>query len=242
MLFGIQIIHFEHFTVPHFVRSSMNYSFDSITPKDTTLPIEQHVIFYDCVKVLELDEDRYELPYCYNYVQKLILNNVVFNHENVLDLSKVKSFVVKTSEWPFEKLVKLIKKSMPSVNYLSLHCTYTKMNYQNISLEQIRTLCLPQYGESYSNGRFNWSRVFPLIERLIATINSKSQIEFLIHQFKNINSGFFTLDTCYFDKKIKITRQWLEKQLQHSDFICQIEDRYAFLLSLWIGENNQVKH
>jgi hypothetical protein len=114
------------------------------------------------------------------------------------------------------KIIQFIKESMPSINSLSLNCTYSKNNYQTITLEQIRILCLPQYGKSESKDQFNWFRLFPLIKRLIAPINSKSPIQFLIYQFKNIISGFFPIDTYYMNKQIKITSQWLEKHLYRS--------------------------
>jgi hypothetical protein len=81
------------FTVPRFAPSSMHHSREPISPDCTTVPIKQHSMFYDCVNALILDSDRYELPYRYNYVKKLILDDV-FIHENVLDLSKVQSFIV----------------------------------------------------------------------------------------------------------------------------------------------------
>ncbi len=127
------------FTVPYFAPSLMNHSSDPIPSDCTTLPIEQHFLLYDCVTELRLDEDRYTLPYRYNYVNKLILNDI-FIHENVLDLSKVQSFIVNTSEWSFDKIITLIKEAMLSVNYLSLNCTYPKMSHQSISLE---TPCFP---------------------------------------------------------------------------------------------------
>jgi hypothetical protein len=238
------------FTVPYFAPSSIHHSSDPISPDCTTLPIEQHFIFYDCVTQLifdsDSDSDQCKLPYRYNYVKKLFLDSV-FIDENVLDLSKVQSFIVNTSEWSFENIVTLIKEEMPSVNYLSLNCTYPYMNYQNISLEQIRTLCLPQYGKFEGNDQFDWSRLFPSVERLIVWINSKSQIQFLIYQFKNMISGFFSLDPYYRDERIQIRRQWLEKHLHRSrgknikNFIYQINNQFLFLLSLWIGENDQVR-
>ncbi len=60
-------------------------------------------------------------------------------------------------------------------------------------------------------------------------------------------SGFFPIDPYYMDEKIKITRQWLEKHLHRSrgknikNFICQINNQFLFSLSLWIGENDQVR-
>jgi hypothetical protein len=104
------------------------------------------------------------------------------------------------------------------------------MNHQSISLEQIRILCLPQYGKFEGKDQFNWSRLFASIERLIVSINSKNQIQFLIYQFKNMISGFFPIDPYYMNEKIKITRQWLEKHLHRSrgkninNFICQINN------------------
>jgi hypothetical protein len=194
------------FTVPHFAPTSILHSPNLQTSDCTTLPIEQYFILYDHASELELASDQCKLPYRYNHIKKLILSDV-FNHENVFDLSKVQSFIVNTSEWSFNKIITFIKEAMPSVNYLSLNCKYPRMNYQSISLKQIRILCLPQYGKSEGRDRFNWSRHFPSIERLIVSINSKSQIQFLIYQFKTIISGFFSIDTYYMDKQIQITRQ-----------------------------------
>jgi hypothetical protein len=238
------------YTVPYFAPTSINHSSTSISPDCTTLPIEQHFLFYDCVTELRLDSGRYELPYRYNYVKKLILNSV-FIHENVLDLSKVKLFIINTSEWSLYKIMTLIEEAMPSVNYLGLNCTYPSMPHQhfpNISLKQIRILCLPQYGKFEDDDQFNWSRLFPSIERLIVSINSKSQIKLLIYQFKNMISGFFYIDPHHIhtNKQICITHQWLEKHLDRSrekntkNFIYQINNQFLFSLSLWISENDEV--
>ncbi len=113
-----------------------------------------------------------------------------------------------------------------------------------MNTKQIRILCLPQYGKFEGRDQFNWSRLFPSIERLIVSINSKSQIQFLIYQFKTIISGFFSIDTYYMDKQIQITRQWVEKHLQRArgkyinNFICQINHQVLFSFSLWISEND----
>jgi hypothetical protein len=190
-----------------FFSLNIDQKFTPISPNCTTLPIEQHFVFYDCVTELKFDSDQScKLPYRYNYVKKLILDSF-YIHENILDLSKVQLFIVNTSEWSLYKIVTLIKKSMPSVNYLSLNCTYSSVYYEhfpNISLKQIRILCLPHYGMFKGNVPFNWFRLFPYVERLIASINSKSQIRFLIHQFKNIISGFFFIDSHYPPGKNKL--------------------------------------
>jgi len=149
--------HSSLFTVPHFAPSSNNHSSSPISPDFTTLPIEQHFIFYDCVTQLTFDSDRCKLLYRYNYVKKLFLESLYID-DNVLDLSKVELFVVNTSEWSLYNIVTLIKKAMPSVNYLSLNCKYSNVDYQhfpNISLEQVRGLSLPHYGKLEDNDRFN---------------------------------------------------------------------------------------
>jgi len=238
------------FTVPYFAPSSINNSLAPISPDSTTLPIEHHRVFYDRVTELRFEPGRYKLPYRYNHVKTFILDSP-YIHENVLDLSKVQSFIINTSEWSFYMIVTLIKEAMPSVNYLSLNCTYPSLRYQyfrNIPLEQIRILSLPQYGKFEGNDPFNWSPIFPSVERLIVTINSKNQIPFLIDQFKNMISGFFYIDPAQIDinRQIQITRQWLKKHTYRlkgeniNNFICRINNQYYFSLCLWIGENDEV--
>jgi hypothetical protein len=96
----------------------------------------------------------------------------------------------------------------------------------------------------------NWCRLFPYIERLIGSINSKSQIRFLINQLKNIISGFFVIDFyhIHINKQIQITSQWLNKHIHRfrgknaNNFICQINNQFLFSLCLCRDENDQVSH
>ncbi|CAF3189554.1 unnamed protein product [Rotaria sp. Silwood2] len=140
---------------------------------------------------------------------------------------------------------------MPSVNHLRLNCTQSNVQYKyfpDISLPQIRILSLPQYGRYTGKIIFNWSKLFPCVERLIASINSKKQIPFLIDHFKNMINSFFVVDDSHYDMKqrIKVTRQWLKKHsyrlkgINENNFICQINDQYLFSLCLWIGENDEI--
>ena len=161
--------------------------------------------------------DRYELPYRYNYLKKLILDDV-FIHENVLDLSKVQSFIVTNlllndhSTRLFNSLKNRCLRLILLVSIVHVQRTIIRLLHWN----KFEYYVYLNIGKSESKDQFNWSRLFPLIKRLIAPINSKSQIQFLIYQFKNIISGFFPIDTYYMDKQIKIKRQWLEKHLYRS--------------------------
>ncbi|CAF3682327.1 unnamed protein product [Rotaria sp. Silwood1] len=144
---------------------------------------------------------RKQLPYRYNHVKELILNDP-YMHENIVDLSKVQSLTVNTSDWPLYKIVTLIKRVIPCVNYLCLNCIHPKLQYKtfpNLSLPQIQILSLLQYGQFIGNDTFNWSKLFPCIERLIASINSKRQISSLIDHFKNMISAFFSIDHNHID-------------------------------------------
>ena len=67
------------YTVPRFVPSSVHPSCHPISPNCTTLPIEQHSIFYDAVNELRVDSKRYELPFRYTHVQTLTLDGVFAN-------------------------------------------------------------------------------------------------------------------------------------------------------------------
>lgn len=232
----------------------MHSSSESVSSDYTTLPIEKHIILYDHVTQLTVDSDECQLPYCYNHVKKLFLDHHSLS-DNVLDLTKVQEFIVNSSDWSYYKVLKLIKNKMPSVYSLTLNCKYTSKHHQHspiISLEQIRVLNLPKFTEYSNNSSLNWSRFFPSVERLKATINSKNQIPLLIDQFQNMSSGHFYTDPgdINIKKPIKLTRQWLRKHTnrlrgKNSDnFTWHINDQiwYMFSLCLWIGENHEVKH
>ncbi|CAF3939894.1 unnamed protein product [Rotaria sp. Silwood2] len=238
------------FTVPHFAPTSMNCSFAPVLSDCTTLPLEQHIIFYDRITKLRYESNQTKLPYRYNYVKELILDDP-YMHDNIVYLSKIQSLIVNTSDWSLDKVITLIKEAMPSVNHLRLNCTQSNVQYKyfpDISLPQIRILSLPQYGRYTGKIIFNWSKLFPCVERLIASINSKKQIPFLIDHFKNMINGFFVVDDSHYDMKqrIKVTRQWLKKHsyrlkgINENNFICQINDQYLFSLCLWIGENDEI--
>ncbi|CAF3382683.1 unnamed protein product [Rotaria sp. Silwood2] len=135
---------------------------------------------------------------------------------------------------------------MPAVNYLRLNCTPPHVKYKyfsSISLPQIRKLSLPQYGKYKGKTNFYLWKLFPCVERLTISINSKKkQIPFLIDYFKKM------IHNDYFDMydRIRITSQWLKKNTsrlkrknQH-EFVCQINNQFAFSLALWIGEDFEI--
>jgi hypothetical protein len=51
------------FTVPYFASTSMNHSSVPVSSNCTTLPIEQHHVFYDCVTQFTLDSDGCKLTF-----------------------------------------------------------------------------------------------------------------------------------------------------------------------------------
>ncbi|CAF4212490.1 unnamed protein product [Rotaria sp. Silwood2] len=239
------------FTVPHFASTKTSSSITSVSSDWTTLPLEQHIIFYDRINQLRYELDQSEHSYRYNHVKELIFDDPYMYDNNIADVSKVESLTINTSDWPLDKIVTLIKTAMPCVNYLRLNCTQTSLQdkyFPDISLSQIRRLSLPQFGRYEEKIQFNWSKIFPCVERLTASINSKKQIVFLIDHFKNMISGFFVLDEYHFDKydKIKVARQWLKKHScrlkgkKENDFICEINDKYSFSLCLWMSENDEI--
>ncbi|CAF3320750.1 unnamed protein product [Rotaria sp. Silwood2] len=238
------------FTVPYFAPTSMNDSCEPISSNCTTLPIAQHNIFYDRIIALTYKLDEWNLPYRYINVKELTFNDP-YMHENIYNSSKVESFIVNTSDWLLDKIILLIKEEMPSVNYLRLNCTQPNVKYKyfsGISLSQIRTLSLPQYGRYKEKTNFYWWKLFPCVERLIVSINSKKQIPFLIDHFKKMISGFFVIHNDYINMydRIKITSQWLKKNTSRlkrkneHEFVCQINDQFAFSLALWISEDFEI--
>jgi hypothetical protein len=238
------------FTVPYFVPISINDSYSPILSDSTTLPIEQHNIFYDRVTELRFQSDEWIMPYRYNHIKTLYLDGPCI-HKNVIDLSKVQSLTVNTSDWSWCMIIELIKESMPNVHELNLHCLYPgihRRHFRNISLNQIRTLCISKYGELPTNDLFDWSRIFPCVETLTVTINTKHQIPFLIDRFKNMSTcrfytGFGNNDVRRrLQSESRVTRKWLIKntyRLRNNDnFICRIDYQYHFSLDIWIGDNN----
>ncbi|CAF4002550.1 unnamed protein product, partial [Adineta steineri] len=236
------------YSVPHFSSTSMKYSSIPISSKYTTLPIDQHITCYDRVTQLEYDSGRRKAHHRYNYIEKIYLTNLNID-KNAINLSKVKSLIIKNSQWAFNKILILIKEAMPSVNYLSLNCPHPSLgtgNLPDISLKQIKTLVLPKYAEFLDDDYFVWSLYFPCVERLVVTINSKNQIPFLIDEFGSMVSGFFHIDSCLIGTKkpIKMTCKWLIKHTHRltdrnpNDFVCQINDQYFFSVCLWIADDD----
>ena len=239
------------FTVPHFIPTSNNRSSPSISPNYTTLPLGQHQLFYDRVTEFSLKSDRHLSSFRYHHVQTLSLD-CPLSHANRFDLSKVQSLQVNTSHWPFQEMMAFIQQAMPSLHSLTLNCSYADLWYRHfprISVPQVRTLTLPKYGNLEGNDSFQWSDLFPNVERLVVSINSKRQLACLIEHFKTVASAFFFLEPSYIapKKHIEVTRQWLQKHLSHSretaaeNFTFEMNNLYTFSLSLWIGEDEEEK-
>ncbi|CAF4866379.1 unnamed protein product, partial [Rotaria sp. Silwood2] len=111
------------FTVPHFASTKTSSSITSVSSDWTTLPLEQHIIFYDRVNQLRYELDQSEHLYRYNHVKELIFDDPYMYDNNIADVSKVESLIINTSDWTLDKIVTLIKTAMPCVNYLRLNCT-----------------------------------------------------------------------------------------------------------------------
>ncbi|CAF1263258.1 unnamed protein product [Adineta steineri] len=237
-------------TVPYFASTLINNPSVPLSPNCTTLPIEQHHIFHDCVTDFTFDFDECKLLSRYNYVKNLVLQ-CSYIENNVVDLSQVQSFIVSTPEWSLYKIITLIKEEMPAVISLTLDYAYPRVSYQcleNISLKQVKKLCLPEYRNFKAIKPFDWSQLFPCVERLHISINSKSQLKCLLNQFRNLISGYFYVGFGVQgrNKSIQITRSWLQKQISCSkekitkNFIYRIENRFSFSLCLWIGEDDEI--
>ncbi|CAF4351278.1 unnamed protein product, partial [Rotaria sordida] len=82
------------YTIPRFVPRTTKHSLLSILPHSTTLPVEQHSIYYDQINELELDSND-KSSYRYTNVQRLILSITKIN-ENIIDLSKIEYLCVKS--------------------------------------------------------------------------------------------------------------------------------------------------
>ncbi|CAF1344652.1 unnamed protein product [Adineta ricciae] len=231
------------FTVPHFLPTSWHCSSLRISSKLTTLPLEQHYLAFDRVTKLTYDSNQCKESSKFKFIEKLFLE-IPYVEENIFNFSKVRTLVVRAPQWSFRKLTLLIKQSMPSVIYLTLNCTY--QDVPNVSLEQIRTLHLTQFGRVQNYHLFPWNKVFPCIERLFVVINSKKQIPILIDHFKTMVCGHFSIDMAFIgrNKSIQMSLEWLIKHTNrlrndtNKNFICEINHQYYFSVDIWIGETN----
>ncbi|CAF4152987.1 unnamed protein product, partial [Rotaria sordida] len=86
---------------------------------------------------------KWNLSYRYNNIKELTFNNS-YMYENIGNLSKVKSFIVNTSDWLLDKIIILIKEEMPSVNYLRLNCIQSNVTSElPIILSYLRNNIVP---------------------------------------------------------------------------------------------------
>ena len=234
------------FTVPHFLPTSNDHASPPISANCTTLPLHQHQLFYDRVTEFTLKSDRLSSPFRYHQIQQLSVD-CPLTLLNRFDLSSVRSLRVNISYWPLHEMLSFVQQTMPSLRSLILNCSCADLSDQplpKISLTQVRTLSLPQYGHLKGKDSFQWSTVFPHVERLVVSINSKRQLAGLLEHFKTMVSAFFFLEPRYIapKKQIEVTRQWLEKHLSRSqersakNFTYEMNNLYSFSLSLWIGD------
>ena len=246
------------FSVPYFAPASIHHPLVPVAADRTTLPLHQHTLFYDRITQLDLYSGDWPLPYRYNSIQQLTLNSPAVN-ERVINLSKVQSLIVNNSEWSLSLIVELLQASMPNVNYLSLNGNYTGRHYRvfpAVALPQIRTLDMARYEPIAREDMFNWSRLFPCVERLIVQIDTKRQIPLIIDQFENVWSVTFHLPFYaggsadrQIDQEFHLTSEWLVKttlrfgKTRPGNFTYQMTTHEGQInaLHLWIGDSEPVR-
>lgn len=246
------------FSVPYFAPTSIDHPLVPVAADRTTLPLHQHTLFYDRITQLVLYSGDWTLPYRYNNIQQLTLNSPSIN-ERVVDLSKVQSLIVNNSEWSLSIVVEWLQVSMPNVNYLSLNGNYTGRHYRvfpAVSLPQIRTLDMARYEPIPREDVFNWSRLFPSVERLIVQVDTKRQIPLIIDQFENVWSVTFHLPLSaggcaerQVDQEFHLTSEWLMRatlrfgKTRNDNFTYQMTTHEGQInaLHLWIGNSEQVR-
>ena len=245
------------FTVPFFAPTSTHHPLPPVSADLTTLPLHQHHLFSDRITQLVFDSGDGRIRDRYNHIQQLTLNSPFIN-ERVLDLAKVQSLIVNNSEWSLYVIAELLKESMPNVNYLSLNGNYTGRHYRvfpAISLPQIRTLDMARYEIIPREDLFNWSHLFPCMERLIVRVDTKRQIPLIVDQFEQVWSITFQLSPSstvgpegQSEREFHITSEWLIKtslrfgKKRNHNFTCQTttHDGQIRALHLWIGDSDQV--
>jgi hypothetical protein len=145
------------------------------------------------------------------------------------------------------------------VNYLSLNGNYTGRHYRVfpcISMPQIRTLDMARYEIMPREDMFNWSRLFPCVERLIVKIDTNHKIPLIIDQFEHAWSVTFHLPLYagvsaerQIGHEFRLTSEWLMKttlrfgKRRNDNFTYQMttHDGQINALHLWIGDSDQVR-
>lgn len=238
------------FTVPHYARHSVSYSEIPVLPRLTTLPIEKHALLYNKVNEITFDSIKEKPLYCYTHVEKLILMNVKID-EAFIDLSQVQYLSINLSSWSLDMIVQLIRQSMPRLYQLSVNCNISlTCSTSIVPLQQIRILHLPFFAYSTNNKNFDWTQLFPRLERLSITVNSCHEMAFLIDRLDSLTYASFIINNCSLNARrvcweSRITKEWFIKNtrrlasLENHNFTCRFDDANIFAVYLWMTENNK---
>ncbi len=240
---------FTLFTVPRFACHAIVDPHISILPDATTVPIAQHMIFYDHITELTLGSNNESL-FQYRQVKMLTLFN--FNiDDKMIDLSQVQYLSMEIpQQWSLHELIQLINTSMPRLHSLKLDSVFSiKSSAPVVPLVQIRTLYLSYFGSLLKTNDIDLSRFFPRVERLTTTVKTCRQMALLIDRFQHLSSGSFYVVNCQIGVKNNlhepsITREWLIDNTQrlgknsNNSFTCRFDRRHLFSLHLWISDDN----
>ena len=238
------------YTVPRFAPQATIHTDVSILPDATTVPIEQHKIFYNQIIELLLSSDNESL---FQYSQVKMLTLLTLNiSEKMIDLRQVQYLTVRLSEqWSLHELIQLIAQSMPRLHSLKLDSVVSvKSSAPLIHLTQIRTLYLSYFASLLEGNDIDLSRFFPHVERLTTTVNTRRQMALLIDRFQYLSSASFYVVNCQIGAKKKlreppVTREWLINNTHrlgkksNQSFTCRFDHQHIYWLHLWIS--NDVK-
>jgi hypothetical protein len=238
------------FTVPRFAPDAIVHPYVPVRPNTTTVPIEQHKIFYDHIIELMLTSDSESL---YQYGQVKVLTLLSFNiDDKMIDLCQVQCLSVQISQrWSLQELIQFIKQSMPCLHSLKLDSAFSiESSAPVVPLAQIRTLYLSYFASFLENNDIDLSRFFPHVERLTTTVNTRCQMALLIDRFEHLSSCSFYVVNCQIGVKKKlreppVTREWLVNNTRrlakkrNNNFTCRFDRRHLFWLHLWISDDGE---
>jgi hypothetical protein len=238
------------FTVPRFAPHAIVHPDVPVLPNATTVPIEQHVIFYDHIIELTLGSNNESLCH-YGQVKTLILLSFHID-KKMIDLCQVQYLSIQISQrWPLHELIQLIKQSMPCLHSLRLDSAFSvESSAPVVPLVQIRTLYLSYLASISENNDIDLPRFFPRVERLTTTVNTRHQMALLIDQFEHLSISSFYVVNCQIGVKKNlreppVTREWLINNTcrlgrkSNNNFTCRFDRRHLFWLHLWMSNHDE---
>jgi hypothetical protein len=239
--------------VPRFAPHAIVYPHVPILPNTTTVPIEQHAIFYDHITELTVSSESESL---YRYGQVKVLTLLSFNiDKKMIDLCQVQYLSVQIPQrWSWHELIQFIKQSMPHLHSLKLDSAfYIESSAPVVPLAQIRTLYLSYFASLLGNNIIDLSCFFPHVERLTAPVNTRRQMALLIDRFEHLSSSSFYVVNCQVGAKKNlceppVTREWLVNNTRrlarrsNNSFTCRFDRRHLFWLHLWISNDGEYQN